>query len=97
MTPTEPSTPEPSIFDSPPGEPRIAIPLTEEQQALIRAMTGEHATVLELAPEADGGKSGSGRALRFMWRLSTTTGIPRQVWDPGHKAKIPAPDQGATS
>ena len=96
MAPLEPSTPEPSIFDSPPSpDATISIPLNEEQQELIHALTGEHATVLELAPDAGESTSGSGRALRFKWRLSTTTGIPRLAWDTGHTAEIPVPEQGA--
>ena len=95
MAPLEPSAPEPSIFDSPPSpEATISIPLTEEQQVMIHALTGEHATVLELAPDAGESESGSGRALRFKWRLSTTTGIPRLAWDTGHTAEIPVPEQG---
>jgi len=98
MPPLEPSAPEPSIFDSPPSpEGTISISLTEEQQAMIHALTGEYATVLELAPDAGEGRSGSGRALRFKWRLSTTTGIPRLAWDTGHTAEIPVPEQRTSS
>ncbi|HUS14150.1 MAG TPA: hypothetical protein VM536_03935 [Chloroflexia bacterium] len=89
----EPSTPERSIFDPSSAPPTIEISLTEEQQALIHAMTGEHATVIELAPDPSEGTSGSGRALRFKWRLSTATGIPRLAWDTGHTVEIPVPNQ----
>jgi hypothetical protein len=61
----------------------IQIPLTEEQQALIRRLSGQFAQVLELVPDADDGASGAGRGLQFRWRLSVATGIPRQQWGPG--------------
>jgi hypothetical protein len=58
----------------------IQIPLTDEQQALIRRLSGQFAQVLELTPDPADGASGAGRGLEFRWRLSTTTGIPRQQW-----------------
>jgi hypothetical protein len=67
----------------------IQIPLTDEQQALIRRLSGQFAQVLELIPDPADGASGAGRGLQFRWRLSTATGIPRQQWGPG--------DQSATS
>jgi len=64
---------------SEPSEP-MQIPLTPEQQAIIRRLSGQHAEVLELMPDAGEPSSGSGQSLRFRWRLSTATGIPRQQW-----------------
>jgi hypothetical protein len=61
----------------------IQIALTPEQQALFQQLTGEHATFLELTPEVEGGSSGAGRGLKFRWRLSEATGIPRREWKPG--------------
>jgi hypothetical protein len=61
----------------------IQIELTEEQQQLIRRLSGQFAKVLELTPDPANASSGAGRGLQFRWRLSVATGIPRQVWDGG--------------
>ncbi len=58
----------------------IQLQLTGEQQALIRRLSGQHAELLELVPEATDSSTGSGEGLRFSWRLSLTSGIPRQQW-----------------
>jgi hypothetical protein len=80
----------------------IQIPLTDEQQALIRRLSGQFAQVLELTPDPADGASGAGQGLQFRWRLSTATGIPRQQWGPairrpGHPKVIPraSPDPPA--
>lgn len=70
----------------------IQIPLTPEQQSLIRRLSGQFAQVLELVPDAAGGASGEGRGLQFRWRLSVATGIPRQQWGPGGDAPPPSSD-----
>ena len=59
-------------------EPRLPIQLqlTEEQQAMIHKITGEHAQVLELIPDSEDGSSGEGRGLNFGWRLSVDSGSP---------------------
>jgi hypothetical protein len=64
------------------------------RQELIHRLTGEHANVLELAPDADDASSGQGRGLRFNWRVSVDSGIPRQQWILGGKPPRPAPDEG---
>ena len=74
------------------GRPSIQIPLTAEQQALIRRLSGQQAEVLELTPESDNPASGAGEGLRFRWRLSLATGIPRQEWAGGAD---PKPDPGS--
>ena len=61
-------------------EQPIQIPLTEEQQALIHRMTGEHANVLELLLGGGDGTAGTGRGINFNWRVSVDSGIPRQQW-----------------
>jgi hypothetical protein len=71
--------------------------LTEEQQALIHQVTGEHAQVLELTPDPSKGSSGEGCGLHFSWRLSVDSGIPRQQWVFGRPAPPPAPDEGASA
>ena len=59
----------------------IHIELTEEQQQLIRRLSGQFAKVLELTPDPADASGGAGRGLQFRWRLSVASGIPRQVWD----------------
>jgi hypothetical protein len=61
-------------------EQPIQLPLTPEQQELIHRITGEHAYMLELVPDQGDGASGTGRGLRFNWRISVDSGIPRQQW-----------------
>jgi hypothetical protein len=65
------------------GPEPIKVPLTPEQQSLIQRLSGQYAEVLELTPEPQDPSGGKGEGLRFRWRLSTTTGIPRQEWTPG--------------
>jgi hypothetical protein len=79
------------------AEPPIQMPLTEEQQEMIHRLTGEHAQVLELVPDPSDASSGAGRGLRFHWRASIDTGIPRQQWILGGGARPPAPDEGASA
>jgi hypothetical protein len=73
----------------------IQIPLTAEQQDLIKRLSGQYAQVLELVPDATDKASGAGRALQFRWRLSVASGIPRQQWGPGSDSAPPA-SGGAT-
>ena len=61
----------------------IHIELTEEQQQVIRRLSGQFAKVLELTPDPSDAAAGAGRGLQFRWRLSVASGIPRQVWDGG--------------
>jgi hypothetical protein len=72
---------------SEPAEP-IQIQLTEEQQQLIRRLSGQYAQVLELTPDAADPAAGEGRALQFRWRLSVASGIPRQAWGTGAKPPV---------
>ncbi len=71
------------------AEPPIQLSLTEEQQELIHRLTGEHANVLELALDPSDGSSGTGCGLRFSWRVSIDTGIPRQQWVLGGAPRRP--------
>jgi hypothetical protein len=70
------------------SEPResIQVRLTPEQQALIQRLSGQHADMLELTPEPNDATTGAGATLRFRWRLSEATGIPRQQWADGDAA-----------
>ena len=53
----------------------IQIPLTAEQQQLIRGMSGQVAQILELTPETADPAGGAG-PLQFRWRLPTATSQP---------------------
>jgi hypothetical protein len=75
----------------------IQLQLTEEQQAMIHRVTGEHASMLELTPDPGDGTSGEGRGLNFGWRLSVDSGIPRQQWILGRKAPPPPSDEGPSA
>ena len=66
----------------------IQIQLTEEQQQLIRRLSGQYAQILELTPDAADSAAGEGRGLQFRWRLSVASGIPRQMWNTGAKAPV---------
>jgi hypothetical protein len=68
--------------------------LTEEQQALIHRLSGQHAQVLELTPDAGDLSSGTGRSVQFRWRKSVASGIPRQRWE---AAETPGDDSGGAS
>ena len=56
----------------------IRIVLTPEQREQVLRASGQHAEMVELTPDSD--KGGKGGVLRFLWRLSAATGIPRQEW-----------------
>lgn len=77
--------------------PPIQLPLTEEQQALIRRLSGQHFQVLELVPDPVDGATGAGQGLSFHWRLSVASGIPRQAWDFGDRPRPPASDSDSDS
>jgi hypothetical protein len=76
-------------------ETPIQLPLTAEQQELIHRLTGEHANVLELAVNSDG-TSGTGHGIRFNWRISVDSGIPRQQWTFGSAPRLPASDSAGS-
>ena len=78
-------------------EQPIQLPLTAEQQELIHRLTGEHANVLELAIEPGDGTSGTGQGLRFNWRISVDSGIPRQQWILGVAPRRPPSDSGPSA
>jgi hypothetical protein len=56
---------------------QVRIVLTPEQKEMVRRMSGQNIDAIELGPEDT--KKGGG-PLRFLWRLSTASGIPRQRW-----------------
>ena len=58
-------------------EQPVRIVLTPEQRETIKRLSGQHVDAIEVTP--DEVKQGGG-PLRFLWRLSAATGIPRQAW-----------------
>ncbi|MBK6423579.1 MAG: hypothetical protein IPJ95_04100 [Gemmatimonadetes bacterium] len=66
----------------------VRIVLTPEQREVVRRLSGQHVEAIELDADDQEQKGGP---LRFRWRLSAATGIPRQGWvhdeEPG-----PTPD-----
>ena len=77
-------------------QPPIQLQLTEEQMEILHRVTGEHVAAIELTPDPSDAASGTGCGLRFAWRLSVDSGIPRQQWVFGAKAPPPVPDQGTS-
>ena len=58
-------------------EQPVRIVLTPEQRETVRRLSGQQIDAIELTP--DDVKQGGG-PLRFLWRLSASSGIPRQAW-----------------
>ena len=56
----------------------IKLVLTPEQREVIHRASGQHVEAVELTPDET--QKGQGGVLRFLWRLSAATGIPRQGW-----------------
>ena len=73
-------------------EQPVQLQLTEEQMEILHRVTGEHVASIELTPDQSDPSSGKGRGLRFAWRISVDSGIPRQKWVLGESA--PAPKEG---
>ena len=69
----------------------VRIVLTPEQREVVKRLSGQHVDSIEL--EADDAQQGAG-PIRFRWRLSAATGIPRQAWVNDDDASPPAsPDK----
>lgn len=65
-------------------EQPVRIVLTPEQRETVRRLSGQQIDAIELTP--DDVKQGGG-PLRFLWRLSASSGIPRQAWGTDDEAK----------
>ena len=80
-----------------PNEP-IQLPLTREQQEIIQRLSGQVAQVLEITPHDHDAAEGDGKSLTFRWRLSSASGIPRQVWagDEEDAPQSTAPDASSS-
>jgi hypothetical protein len=68
------------MSDDAAGDEPVRLVLTSEQREIVRRLSGQHVEALELTPDADTKDGGVGGVLRFRWRLSAATGIPRQAW-----------------
>lgn len=55
----------------------LQIVLTPEQREQIHRASGQFVDAIEVAPDRVEKKGGS---MKFTWRLSAATGIPRQAW-----------------
>ena len=55
----------------------VRIVLTPEQREQIKRASGQIVDALEIDP---GEAKKPGGVLKFLWRLSAATGIPRQAW-----------------
>jgi hypothetical protein len=55
----------------------VRIVLTTEQREMVRRLSGQHVEAIDLEPDDD---AKTGGELKFRWRLSDATGIPRQAW-----------------
>jgi hypothetical protein len=60
-------------------EEPVRIVLTPEQREVVKRMSGKYVEAIELEPDQTEKKKESG-ILKFRWRLSAATGIPRQIW-----------------
>ena len=59
----------------------VRIVLTPEQREVVKRLSGQHVEAIELSPDdAEAKTPAQGGVLRFLWRLSAATGIPRQAW-----------------
>jgi len=75
-------------------EEPVRIVLTPEQREMVKRLSGQHVEAIEVEP--DDVKKGSG-PLRFFWRLSAATGIPRQAWVEEDDAQATPPEEDAGS
>jgi hypothetical protein len=65
-------------------EQPVRIVLTPEQQETVRRLSGQQIDAIELTP---GDVKQGGGPLRLLWRLSASSGIPRQAWARDDEAK----------
>ncbi len=62
-------------------EQPVRIVLTPEQREVVKRLSGQHVEAIELSADGTEAKTpAQGGVLRFLWRLSAATGIPRQAW-----------------
>jgi hypothetical protein len=62
-------------------EEPVRIVLTPEQREVVKRLSGQHVEAIELSPDAEKNETDAQSGpLRFRWRLSAATGIPRHAW-----------------
>lgn len=68
-------------------EEEVRIVLTPEQREMVRRLSGKFVEAIELTPDDDAAKPDATEeekkqsgTVKFRWRLSAATGIPRQAW-----------------
>jgi hypothetical protein len=59
----------------------VHLVLTHEQREALRRASGQDIEAIDLAPET------AGEHVRLKWRLSTSSGIPRQAWSDAEPKK----------
>ncbi len=62
-------------------EAPVKLILTKEQRELVMRMSGQNIEAIELTPDETDRTKGKGGMLRFLWHLSTASGIPRHEMD----------------
>ncbi|HXY69482.1 MAG TPA: hypothetical protein VEH62_08535 [Gemmatimonadales bacterium] len=71
----------------------VRIVLTPEQRELVKRLSGQNIDAIEV--DSEDVKKGGG-PLRFFWRLSAATGIPRLAWgDEDPKGETPDKSPGS--
>lgn len=72
----------------------VRIVLTAEQRELVKRLSGQHVDAIDVA--SDDVRKGGG-PLRFLWRLSAATGIPRQAWGDDNDQPPGSPKEAPTN
>ena len=74
-------------------EEPVRLVLTPEQREIVKRLSGQHVEAIELEPEKPAANEAPKKGvLRFLWRLSAATGIPRQAWLPDEEDRKAKPD-----
>jgi hypothetical protein len=79
-------------------EEPVRLVLTPEQREVVRRLSGQHVEAIELESEKPAANEPASNepakkgVLRFLWRLSAATGIPRQAWLPNEEDPKAKPD-----
>jgi hypothetical protein len=61
-------------------EEPMRLVLTKDQREMVKRLSGQDMEVIELTPDEIDPSHGKGAMPKFLWRLSSTSGIPRQTW-----------------
>jgi hypothetical protein len=91
--------------EKPEEEEAVRIVLTPEQREVVRRLSGQFVEAIELEPdepasedhqsnEPESKQPAKKGTVRFRWRLSAATGIPRQAWLPDEEEDQKAKPEG---